>query len=99
MNEQLDRVRAFNRREAQSGRVSYGDPVILRDSSRSRVQFVPFFVPRTDGTELALKIITYRKNLPPSDWVLVQEKSLSLKESEGRSTSGRPARSSGRGRK
>jgi Domain of unknown function (DUF4263) len=66
------------------GASATGDPVILRDSSRSRVQFVPFFVPRTDGTELALKIITYRKNLPPSDWVLVQEKSLSLKESEGR---------------
>jgi hypothetical protein len=45
---------------------------------------VPFFVRRSDGTELALKIITYRKNLPPSDWVLVEEKSLSLNESEGR---------------
>jgi hypothetical protein len=81
---QSDKVRTFNRREAQSRKVSFGDPVILRDSSRSRVQFVPFFVRRSDGTELALKIITYRKNLPPSDWVLVEEKSLSLNESEGR---------------
>jgi len=84
MSEQIDKVRTFNRREAQSGRVSYGDPVIIRDSSRSRVQFVPFFVRRSDGTELALKIITYKKNPPPSDWVLVEEKSLSLNELESR---------------
>jgi hypothetical protein len=58
--------------------------VIIRDSSRSRVQFVPFFVRRSDGTELALKIITYKKSPPPSDWVLVEEKSVSLNELEGR---------------
>lgn len=84
MNEDKNKVRTFNRREAQSGRVSYGDPVILRDSSRSRVQFVPFFVRRSDGTELALKIITYNKNPPPLNWVLLEQKSLSLNESESR---------------
>jgi Domain of unknown function (DUF4263) len=79
-----DNIRTINRREARSGRVGYGDPVVLRDSTRSRVQFVPFFVHRTDGTELALKIITYKKNPPPTDWVLIEEKSLSLNESESR---------------
>lgn len=80
----MDNVRTVNRREALSGKVSYGDPIVIRDSSRSRIQFVPFFVPRSDGTELALKVVTYRKNSPPSDWVLVPENSLSLNESEGR---------------
>jgi hypothetical protein len=84
MNEENDKVRAFNRREAQSGRVSYGDPVIIRDSSQSRVQFVPFFVRRSHGTELALKIVTYKKSPPPSDWILLEQKSLSLNESESR---------------
>ena len=84
MNEENDKVRAFHRREAQAGRVSYGDPVIIRDSSQSRVQFVPFFVRRSHGTELALKIVTYKKSPPPSDWVLLEQKSLSLNESESR---------------
>jgi hypothetical protein len=84
MSKPTDDVRTFNRREAQSGKVSYGDPIVIRDSSRSRIQFVPFFVRRSDGTELALKVVTYRKNPPPSDWVLIEEKSLSLNESEGR---------------
>ncbi len=52
MSEQVDKVRIFNRREAQSGRVGYGDPVVIRDNTRSRVQFVPFFVRRSDGTGL-----------------------------------------------
>jgi hypothetical protein len=82
--ERVDNVRTIHRREARSGRVSYGDPVVIRDNARSRVQFVPFFVRRSDGTELALKIITYRKASPPTDWVLIEEKSLSLNEYEGR---------------
>jgi hypothetical protein len=80
-----DDVRTINRREASSGRVSYGDPLVLRDNTRSRVQFIPFFVRRTDGTELALKIVTHRKTAPPNDWVVIEEKSLSLNEVEGRS--------------
>jgi hypothetical protein len=84
MSEPTDSVRAINRRAAQSGTVSYGAPVIIRDNSRTRVQFVPFFVPHNNGTELALKIITYKKSPPPSDWPSIEEKSLSLNESEGR---------------
>jgi hypothetical protein len=84
MSEPTDNVRAINRRAAQSGTVSYGAPVIIRDSSRTRIHFVPFFVSRSNGTELALKLITYKKKLPPSDWSPIEEKSLSLNESESR---------------
>jgi hypothetical protein len=65
MSEPIDNVRTINRRAAQSGTVGYGAPVIIRDNSRTRVQFVPFFIPRSNGTELALKIITYKKSLRP----------------------------------
>lgn len=77
-------IREVHRREAGSGRVSYGDPVVLRESSQSRVVVVPFFVPRSGGTDLAAKIVTYKKAPPPDDWHQVQEKSVSLDEATAR---------------
>ena len=76
--------RTIRRREASSGRLSYGDPVILHETTRSRVVMVPFFIPRSEGTELAVKLVTYRKAEPPTDWVTVEEKSLSLQEPAAR---------------
>jgi len=64
--------------------VSYGDPVILHETTRSRIVMVPFFIPRSTGTELAVKLVTYRKAEPPTDWVTVEEKSLSLQEPAAR---------------
>lgn len=72
------------RRPAQSGRVSYGNPVVLHESSRTRVVLVPFYIPRTHGTDLSIKFVTYRKAEPPMDWATVQEKSLSLDEAAAR---------------
>jgi len=80
----IDDMGSVSRRPAKSGKVSYGNPVILHESSRSRVVFLPFFIPHTSHAELAVKIITYKKNPPPLDWVTVEEKSLSLQESATR---------------
>jgi len=67
-----------SRRPAASGRVSYGDSVILYETTKRRIVFLPFFVPHSDHTELAGKIITYIKKPTPLDWSLLEEKSLSL---------------------
>src|SRR5690606_33131165 len=77
-------VSSISRREAASGRVSYGDPVILHDTTRTRIQLVPFYVPRSEGTDLSVKIVTYKKSPPPNDWVVLEEKSLSLNEAASR---------------
>lgn len=74
----------IHRRQARSGRVSYADPVILHDSSRSRVVMVPFFIYHSDHTELAVKLVTYKKSPPPNDWSIVEEKSISLQEGPAR---------------
>jgi Shedu protein SduA, C-terminal len=79
-----DDLSTIRRVPAQSGRVSYGDPVLLHETSKRRVQFVPFFVPRSDGTDLAIKVITYRKADPPHTWAVVEEKSISLDEAAAR---------------
>lgn len=66
------------RRSAKSGKLSYADPVVLHETSRSRISFVPFFIPHTDYTELAGAIVTERKGAPPMDFVVVEKKSTSL---------------------
>jgi hypothetical protein len=66
------------RRAAKSGKVSYADPVVLRETSKSRVTFVPFFIPHSDHTELAGAIVTERKAPAPMQFVVVGKKSVSL---------------------
>lgn len=51
----------IKRMEAQSGKVSYGEPITLHETSRTRIVLVPFYIPRSHGTELAIKIVSYRK--------------------------------------
>lgn len=51
----------INRRVAQSGDVEYSDPVQLHDSNRLRIDFVPFYIERTDADQVACKIIRYDK--------------------------------------
>ena len=77
-------VRRIDRRPARSGNVSYSDSVVLHETSRSRVVLVPFFVQHSDRTELAVKLVTYRKANPPDSWFEVEEKSLSLQEQAAR---------------
>lgn len=75
-------VHSVRRQQAKSGKLSYGTPVVLRDNSKSRITFIPFFVPRTEGTDLAMKIETHSKTA--GGVVLRPEKSVSLIESEAR---------------
>lgn len=71
-------ITRIDRREAASGRVSYGNAVILHESSRTRTSLVPWFIQHTGHTELAIKLQTFKKAPPPHEWVFVDEKSLNL---------------------
>ncbi len=77
-------VAAIQRQTAQSGRVDYAEPVVLHETSRTRVTFVAFYVPHSDHTEMSIKIVTQQKAPPPNSWVVVEEKSISLQESGAR---------------
>lgn len=74
----------IHRRPARSGRVSHADAVVLHESSRTRQVFVPFFISRSEGTELTVKLETFTKAPPPADWAIVDSKSISLKEPAAR---------------
>ncbi|MGC1485794.1 MAG: Shedu anti-phage system protein SduA domain-containing protein [Candidatus Acidiferrum sp.] len=82
MSEENETFETIHSRPAKSGQVSYGDSILLHDSSRKRVLFVPFFVPHSDHRELAIKIVTYVKTggfAGP-----VENKSISLGEQSSR---------------
>lgn len=74
--------RVIRTQQSRSGTVSYGDPVVLKDNSKTRVVFVPFFIPRSDHQELAGKITTYAKS--SDGLVLREEKSVSFSGEETR---------------
>ena len=84
MDEPREDFETITTRQAKSGKVGYSDPVILRESSKRQVVVVPFFIPHTEHTELAIKIISYLKRRPPLNWAVIEEKSLSLGEDESR---------------
>jgi hypothetical protein len=71
-------IKTVKRKQARSGAVDYADAVVLHDTRRTRVTLVPFFIKHTEHTELSIKITTYAKKPPPDQWVVVEEKSLTL---------------------
>lgn len=71
---------AIERKSAASGNVDYAPPIVLSESSRTKVTAVPFFIRHSDHSELSLKIQTLRKANPPIDWIEVEEKSITLNE-------------------
>lgn len=69
-------------RTARSGKTKYGERVILKDNSKTRVNFVPFFIEHSDHIELAGKIVTFNKTTDKP--TQKEEKSISLSGDETR---------------
>jgi hypothetical protein len=84
MPEDEKNLETVRRRQAKSGLVDYGDAVVLHDSSERRLVMVPFFIPHSDHSDLAIKLITYSKAPPPAEWELIPQKSLSIGEVSSR---------------
>jgi hypothetical protein len=62
MADEDDDVRRIHWRTAASGRVGHSDPIILHGSSRSKIVFVPFYIHRSHGTELSVRIQGYHSD-------------------------------------
>lgn len=77
----------IKRREAKSRNISYAEPVVLHESSQQRIVLTPFFIPRSEGTQLSVKITTYAKQKPPLQDMVREEKCLSLNETAARKLS------------
>jgi hypothetical protein len=70
-------ITTMSRKKAASGKVDYST-VVLHETSRRRVVLVPYYIPRSAGTDVAVKIQTYTKDDPPFGWVLSDDKSVTL---------------------
>tara|TARA_R110002167_G_scaffold110677_9_gene281509 strand:+ start:5475 stop:6542 length:1068 start_codon:yes stop_codon:yes gene_type:complete len=75
-------IETINRKKAASGKISYGDPVVVHETSVSRVTFVPYYIPHSDHTELSVKIVTWGKL--KEEWKFKEEKTITLSESASR---------------
>lgn len=73
-----NKMDTVSKKPSNSGKMQYGNAIVLYESSKSRKVMIPFFIPRSDGNELAVKLITYKKAPPPFDWAIVEDKSISL---------------------
>lgn len=71
-------VDSIGKKQAKSGNVGYSDPVTIHETTKSRIDFVPFYINKSSGAELAGKIQTYKKQKSPFGLLPVEEKSLSL---------------------
>ena len=71
---------AIERKAAASGHVDYASPIVLSETSKTRVSAIPFFIQHSDHSELSLKIQTMRKTDPPFNWVEIEDKSITLSE-------------------
>lgn len=67
-----------SKKQSNSGNIQYGAPVVIHETSKSRQVLIPFFIPRSQKTELAIKIQTFTKSPPPFNWAEKEEKSISL---------------------
>lgn len=55
-------VVVIQRLESQSNpRLSHGPTVVLYETSRKRIEYKPFYIRRTNGTDLAIKIVAVHK--------------------------------------
>jgi Domain of unknown function (DUF4263) len=57
----LEPAALLRRMGANSGHVSYGHPVVIHDTAQKHIEIVPFYIPRSSGTELCAKIQFWAK--------------------------------------
>lgn len=73
-------VQKVVRKTASSGKVDYAPPVVLNETSKSKLHALAWFIPRSDGrTEFSLKLEGFVK---PKDqpWIEDKAKTLTLSE-------------------
>jgi Shedu protein SduA, C-terminal len=70
----------IHRKSSKNNNIDYSKPVVIHETSKSRISFIPYYVKHTKHSEFCPKIQTYRKGDPPNEWEIVEEKSISFNE-------------------
>jgi hypothetical protein len=61
---------ALRRIEAKSGQLDYGNAVVIHDTQAKHIRIVPFYVSRSSGCELSVRIEYWRKKFGLPMWPL-----------------------------
>lgn len=77
-------ITTVHRKASNSGLVDYADEVVLHQTSKTKVTAIPWFVSRTAGTELSVKIATEKRGEGEFDWILSEDKSITLNDTATR---------------
>lgn len=72
-------VQRVVRKTASSGKVDYAPPVLLNETSKSKLHALAWFIPRSDHTEFSLKLEGFKK-AKDQPWVEDKTKTLTLSE-------------------
>ncbi|MGA6147971.1 Shedu anti-phage system protein SduA domain-containing protein [Stenotrophomonas sp. NPDC077461] len=74
-----NKVHRIVRKAASSGKLDYAPPVVLNETTKSKLQALAWFIPHSDRTEFSLKLEGFvkSKNQP---WVEDKAKTLTLTE-------------------
>lgn len=76
----MDDSQIMSRKTASSGRCDYGDPVVIHETSKTKVVLVPFFINHDHGSELTIKLTTYKKGALPFEWCVSEDKCINLND-------------------
>lgn len=74
----------LSRHTAASGKIDYGKPVVLRETPKTKVQVLAWYITHTNHTETQIKIECFRKSGKESAWTPDGRKSLTLTEEASR---------------
>lgn len=67
------------RKTASSGKVDYAPLVVLHETSRTKLQALAWFIPRSDRTEFSLKLEGFKRN-KNGPWIVDDAKTMTLSE-------------------
>lgn len=73
-----DAIGTASRRASSSGGVDHSNTVVLHETSRTKISAVVFFIDRSAGTEIALKLEVRTKS--KEGWVFIKEREINLKD-------------------
>src|SRR4051794_9649746 len=77
--------RQVSRRQAQSQRVSFSDPIVIASTAQRRFEVLPQYISRSDGDQVSAKLLYYKKRegrifgLFPVEFTLNHEEVKELK--------------------
>jgi len=77
----MDAKLASKKQAAKNRNLNYGEKRVIHETSRKRITAIPFYINRSSGEELSVKLLVEKKIIP-NTWITVEEQSITLDEED-----------------